>query len=140
MVEKPNFQPFWQSPPFKKPVERSSHFFEIFKLSYFYKMWQKIEIFKNTLFEIMSFLKIDFSAQFFGKTALKTIQDGIRFEISFQKSIDLKTLLQKSLFSQCCRFQVRLKKWKCKISQFSKFKICEKHNIFRILSKFEFLF
>jgi hypothetical protein len=27
-----------------------------------------------------------------------------------------------------------------RISQFSKFTICEKHNIFKILSKFEFLF
>jgi hypothetical protein len=67
-----------------------------------------------TLFEIMSFLWSDFSAQFFGKMALKKIQDGIRFEISLQKSIDRKILLQKSLFLQCCRLQARLKKLKCK--------------------------
>jgi hypothetical protein len=45
-------------------------------------MWQKIKMFKNTLFEIMLFLWIDFSAQFFGKMALKKIQDGIRLKIS----------------------------------------------------------
>jgi hypothetical protein len=81
MIEKLNFQPFWKSPPFWKPVERTSQFFKIFKLSYFCKMWQKIKIFKYTLFEIMSFLWINFSAQFFGKTALKKIQDGIPMAI-----------------------------------------------------------
>jgi hypothetical protein len=45
--------------------------------------------------------------------ALKKIQDGIRFNISLQKSIDWKILLQKSLSSQCCRLQARLKKLKC---------------------------
>jgi hypothetical protein len=62
----------------------------------------------------MSFFRIDFSAQFFGKTALKKIQDGIRFKKYLQKSIERKILLQKSQFSQCCRVQARLKKLKRK--------------------------
>jgi hypothetical protein len=37
-------------------------------------------------------------------------------------------------------FQAGLKKWNARIFQFSKFIICQKHNIFKILSKFEFLF
>jgi hypothetical protein len=47
-------------------------------------------------------LRIDFSAQLFGKMALKKIQDGIRFKISLQKSIERIEL------------QARLKKFKCK--------------------------
>jgi hypothetical protein len=93
-------------------------------------MWQKVKIFKKRRFlrYIMSFLWIDFSAQFFGKTALKKSQDGFRYKISLQKSIERKILLQKSLFSLF---------FSARISQFSKFTICEKDNIFKILSKIE---
>jgi hypothetical protein len=69
---------------------------------------------KKTLFEIKSFLCIYFWAQIFGKTALKRIQDGFRFEISLQKSIERKILLQKNLFSQFFRLQAGLKKVKRK--------------------------
>jgi hypothetical protein len=37
-------------------------------------------------------------------------QDGNRFKISLQKSIERKFILQKSLVLQCCRLQDRLKK------------------------------
>jgi hypothetical protein len=53
--------------------------------------------------------------------ALKKIQDGIRFKISLQKSIERKNLLQKSLFSQCYRLQARLKNWN---ASFPILKIC----------------
>jgi hypothetical protein len=59
-------------------------------------------------------LTLDFLAEFFGKLALKKIQDGNRFKISFQKSIERKILLQTSLFSQCFRLQAHVKKFKCK--------------------------
>jgi hypothetical protein len=62
----------------------------------------------------MSFLWIDFSAQIFGKMVLNKIQDGVRFKISLQKSLERKILLQKSLCSQGCRLQARLKIMKFK--------------------------
>jgi hypothetical protein len=55
--------------------------------------------------------------------ALRKIQDGVQSQISLkiQKSeIERKFLLQKSLFSQCFRFQVRLKK--IEIQEFLNFK------------------
>jgi uncharacterized membrane protein YiaA len=34
-------------------------------------MWQKMKIFKNTLFQLMSFCEVTFQLNFFGKMALK---------------------------------------------------------------------
>jgi hypothetical protein len=71
-------------------------------------MWQKIKLFKSTLFVNWLF------GSFFWENGLETNQDGIRFEISLQKSKERNILLQKSMFSQCFRLQARLKKLKCK--------------------------
>jgi hypothetical protein len=61
--------------------------FCIFLTLIFIQNVAKIKIFQNTLFKIISFLWIDFSAHFFGKMALKKIQDGIRwFWITLPKS------------------------------------------------------
>jgi hypothetical protein len=81
-------------------------------------MCQKIKIKKNTIFEIMPFLWIDFSAQFFGKMALKKIQDRIQFKIYVQKSIERKILLQKSLFRSVVGFSLI---WKIEMQEFPNF-------------------
>jgi hypothetical protein len=49
---------------------------------------------------------------------LKKIQDGIRFKVSLQKSIERKILIQKSLFCSVVGFRLVRKNLNARITQF----------------------
>jgi hypothetical protein len=60
-----------------------THFLKFLSSLIYKKMWHKIKIFKNTLFALMWFLQIDFSAHF-GKMALKKFKMASVFKFLFK--------------------------------------------------------
>jgi hypothetical protein len=70
-------------------------------------MWQKIKIFKNTLFEIISFLELTFWLNFLGNG----LENNSRWH---QKSIERKILLEKRAFWKGLTLQ-NLKKYDQKV-------------------------